>query len=69
MKKFFKDLLSENNEVSHKRVIALLSFAAILILAFLSAFGHTADQMVLSILAVLAGGESLLTVIEKFRKV
>lgn len=68
MKELFVKLISSSNEVSHKRVIALVSFIVLIILAIFSAFGHTADAKFIWTFASLSGGSSILTVIEKFTK-
>jgi hypothetical protein len=60
-------MLSDSNDVSHKRVIALGAFVVFIILAFFSAYGHNTDPQVLYILGSLIGGESALSVIEKFK--
>ena len=61
-------LLSDDNAASHKRFIAMISFLVLLVLSFMSAYGHTTDENFVWVLAFLTGGESVLTVIEKFRK-
>jgi len=67
MKKFWNSLISPTDDVSHKRIIAVLSFVALLVFAGLSAFGHTVDSSFVYLFGSLTGGESVLTVIEKFR--
>jgi len=68
MKKLIVKLISNSNEVSHKRVIALVSLLVLIVLAFFSAFGHTVDAKFIWTFASLSGGSSILTVIEKFTK-
>ncbi len=67
MKEFIQKLLSEDNTISHKRFVAIVSFVVFIILSFMSAYGHNPDEIVFTILASLIGGESILTVIEKFK--
>ena len=71
MKKFIEDvkkLLSDNNEISHKRVIAITSFIVLVVLAFLSAYGNTTAGEFVWVFASLTGCESVLALIEKFKK-
>lgn len=58
----------ETNTVSSKRVIAVFSFIALIILSFLSAFGNSTDVNFIYIFGVLSGGQSCLTTIEKIMK-
>ncbi len=67
VKKLIVKMISNSDDVSHKRVISLIAFCAIIVLTFMSAYGHTADQSAFYILASLTGGESILSVIEKFK--
>lgn len=68
MRKFFKQLLSNSNETSHKRFIALISLLVLIALSALSAFGHTADSSIFYIFGSLVGGSSVLTVVEKLNQ-
>ncbi len=68
MRDFINKLLSEDNTVSHKRFVAIVAFFVFIIFAFMSAYGHNPDDIVFLVLASLIGGESVLTVIEKFKK-
>ena len=67
VKDMIKNLLSDSNDVSHKRLIGLISFIVLIILSFFSAYGHKTDDNFVYIFASLTGGESILTVIEKFK--
>lgn len=60
-------MLSDSNDVSHKRVIAIIALVVLIVLSFLSAYGHNADSQVLYIFGSLVGGESALSVVEKFK--
>ena len=66
-KLMIKNLLSDSNDVSHKRLIGLISFMVLIILSFFSAYGHKTDDNFVYVFASLTGGESVLTVIEKFK--
>lgn len=66
MKETIKKLISDNNEVSHKRVLAIASFVVLVGMVALSAFGHTVDDKLIYVFASMSGGESVLTLIEKF---
>ena len=66
-KLMIKNLLSDSNDVSHKRLIGLISFIVLIILSFFSAYGHKTDDNFVYVFASLTGGESVLTVIEKFK--
>jgi uncharacterized membrane protein HdeD (DUF308 family) len=68
MKRWLKEMMSSRSEVSHKRFIALVSLLVLIVLAFFSAFGHTASESLYYIFGSLVGGSSILTVIEKFNK-
>ncbi len=67
MKKFINNLLSTNDGVSHKRLISIVSFVVLIILAFMSAYGHTVDPNFIYVFGSLTGVESALTAIEKIR--
>jgi hypothetical protein len=68
MKKFIKTLMSNSDDVSHKRLIAIISFIVLIVLAVLSAFSHNVDSNFIYLFGSLTGGESLLSVIDKFKK-
>lgn len=67
-KTFLKNMLSDNNDVSHKRVISIISFIVLIVLSFFAAYGHQTDEVFIYVFASLTGGESVLTVIEKIKK-
>lgn len=58
----------ESDAVSSKRFISFISLLVLIILAFLSAFGMAATTDYIYAFAMLTGGESLLTTIEKKSK-
>lgn len=64
--KLFAD--GETNTVSSKRVIAVFSFVALIVLSFLSAFGHSTDTNFIYIFGALSGSQSVLTTVEKIAK-
>ena len=68
MKTFITNLLSNSNDVSHKRLIALISFLVLIVMVIIKAFGYQLDNTLIYVFASMAGGESVLTVIEKFNK-
>lgn len=57
----------ESDTVSHKRLISLISFLCLIIFGFLSAFGHSMEGDYVYVFAILTGGESMLTVVEKMK--
>lgn len=65
MKQFFKNLISGTNELSHKRFIALLSFACLIACLVLNAFKIAVDSNLIYVFAGLAGLSSAMTVIDK----
>ena len=69
-KSFFMKLFAEGttDTISSKRLIAVLSFTFLVILSFLSAFGFSPMPDFVYILGALAGGQSLLTTVERMSK-
>ena len=68
MKKFFKQLLSANNETSSKRFAALITLFFLLILTFMAALRDDkwiTPEFMFDALALVVGGGLGLTVIEK----
>lgn len=61
-------MLNGNDETSHKRVIALLSFLVLVAMVIIKAKGGQVDSSLIYVFAALTGGQSALSVIEKFRK-
>ncbi len=60
-----KWLVSDSNEVSHKRVIALASFLVLVGMVIVKAKGHPVDDNLIYVFGGLCGGNSILSVIEK----
>lgn len=69
-KGFFHRMIcsGESDAVSSKRFISLTAILMLIILAFFSAFNYSAAADYVYVFAALAGGESLLTTIEKKNK-
>jgi len=67
MKLRLKEMLSESSNISHKRVISLLSFIVLFILVVASLWGLQINDKILYVFASLTGGQSLLSVVEKFK--
>lgn len=68
MKTWIKNLLSNSDEASSKRTIALLSFIVLVGMVVLNAFNIHIDPQLIYVFAGLCGGSSALTVAEKFIK-
>lgn len=68
MKAFIKNLISNSDEASHKRVIALCSFLVLCVMVGIKALGGQTDNTLIYVFASLTGGQSILTVIDKFIK-
>ena len=66
MKEFIKDMLSSSNEVSHKRVIALLSWACLVVILIFDLIGIKVSEYIAFIFAGLSGFSSTLTVGDKY---
>lgn len=66
--KSFHVIFSNIDDISHKRVIAIISFIVLIVLAFMSAYGHNVNENFIWVFASLTGCESLLTVIEKIKR-
>jgi len=67
MKQWLKELLSSSDDASHKRVISIASFIVLVIMVVLNAFGITITPELIYVFSALCGGNSILTVIDKFR--
>lgn len=65
IKKFIGNLLSDSTEVSHKRLIALLSFIVLVAMVALKAKGYQLDQTLVMCFGSLCGVTSFLSVVEK----
>lgn len=68
IKDMINKLLSDSNDISHKRIISIISFIVLVTLSFFSAYNHNVNSDFIYVFASLTGGESILTVIEKFKK-
>lgn len=69
MKKFIKSLLSSApDNISSKRFRSILFSLVLISLAYLSAFSHTVSEPFVYIIAGLITNDSILSVIDKFRK-
>lgn len=68
MKTFFTNLIGSSDEASHKRIIALISFLVLIAMVVIKAMGHDVDSDLIYVFAALTGGESVLTVIDKFSR-
>jgi hypothetical protein len=65
IKDFVKKLISSSDEVSHKRIISILSFLCLVVCLLASMKGKTIDEHLIYVFATLTGGTSALTVIDK----
>lgn len=66
MKKFFQQLVSANDETSSKRVVSLIAFVNVLVMAWVSIFTtYDVSEYVFDGLLLLAGAGLGLTVMEK----
>ena len=68
MKAFIKNLISNSDDASHKRLIAMGSFLVLVSMVVIKAFGGQIDNTLIYVFASLTGGSSVLTVIDKFIK-
>jgi hypothetical protein len=67
--KFLKSIISENESVSSKRVVALLAFLTIEIVAFVNLFtGKSIQEFIFDGLIMLALGGLGITAVEKILK-
>ena len=67
MKKWLKDILSTSDEVSHKRLISISSFIVLVLMVALNVFDITITPELIYVFSALCGGNSILTVIDKFK--
>lgn len=63
---WLKNLISNSDEASHKRLISFGSFVVLVGMVILKAFGLPIDSTLIYVFAGLCGGQSILTVIDKF---
>ncbi len=64
--KWLQTLLSNSNDADEKRVIALIAFVVLIGMVVLNAFKIQIDHTLIYVFAGLAGGTSLLTVLDNF---
>ena len=65
---YIKILISSSNDADEKRLIALGSFVVLIGMVIIKAFYGQIDNTLIYVFAGLAGGSSVLTVIDKFTK-
>lgn len=65
---FLKDLLSKSDSTSHKRLIALGAFVVLVSMVIIKAIGCAVDSNLIYVFAALTGGQSILTVVDKYNK-
>jgi len=68
MKAFIKNMLSGSTDVSHKRVIAVCAFIVLVIMVIAHFFGAAVNDSSIFTFGGLCGGESVLTIAERFTK-
>ena len=66
MKEYLKEMLSNGDEASHKRFIAIASFIVLIGMVIAKFFGAQLSIELIYVFAALTGGQSVMTVIEKF---
>ena len=64
--KWLQTLLSNSNDADEKRVIALIAFVVLIGMVVLNDFKIQIDHTLIYVFAGLAGGTSLLTVLDNF---
>ena len=67
MNKWLKELLSSSDDASHKRLISIASFILLVVMVVLNAFCTTIQTELIYVFGALCGGNSIMSVIEKFR--
>jgi len=67
MKKWLKNILSTSDEASHKRLISISSFIVLVLMVALNVFDITITPELIYVFSALCGGNSILTVIDKFK--
>ena len=68
MKKWIKDLISSSDDASHKRFISVASFIVLILMVVLNSFGLVITPELIYVFGALCGGNSIMSVIEKFSK-
>ena len=62
---FLQDLFSDSSKISHKRVIAIGSFLALLIMVGLKAFNMPIDNTLIYTFAGMTGAYSTMSLVDK----
>lgn len=65
MKTFLKSLFSDSGEVSHKRIISIISFLVLIGMVILVMFKYPVNEHLVYVFAGLTGFQSGMTVIDK----
>lgn len=65
---FLNKMLGDSNEVSHKRLISILSFICLVVCLIFNIRGKIIDQNILYVFATLCAGNSAMTVVDKIFK-
>jgi hypothetical protein len=68
MIEYIKKLISSSNDADDKRFISLGSFLVLIIMVVIKAFHGQIDNTLIYVFASLTGGQSVLTVIDRFTK-
>ena len=66
--KWIKELLNGGSDVSHKRLISVLSFIVLIGMVVLNYFGQIVQVELIYVFCGLVFGNNALTVFEKFKK-
>jgi hypothetical protein len=64
--KWLQTLLSNSNDADEKRLISIVAFIVLIAMVVLNAFEIQIDHTLIYVFAGLAGGTSLLTVLDNF---
>ena len=65
---WLRNLISNSDDASHKRLISLMSWGVLLVILVLDACGIKISDKLIYVFAALTFGQSALTVIDKFFK-
>jgi len=65
---YIKTLISSSNDADEKRLISLCSFLVLVLMVIIKAFGYQVDNTLIYVFASLTGGQSVLTIIDRFTK-
>ena len=66
MREYVKKLISSSNDADDKRFISIGSFLVLVIMVAIKALGGQIDNTLIYVFASLTGGQSVLTVIDRF---